>query len=98
MHKRLIVAASVLVLAAATTAPAWAGWGCGAQGFAGQGRTWRNTTRAQAAAGALRLCRQAGGRHCRLVSCSPNVDTEGQADAMWPPVAPDNVRCKGALC
>ena len=97
MQRYLIIAASFLALAA-TGAPAFAGWGCGAQGIAGQGRTWSNVNRAQAAAGALRLCRQAGGQRCRLISCSPNVDTEWQANALWPPDARITVRCHGAEC
>jgi len=97
MRKHLIVLASVLVLAA-TSAPALAGWGCGAQGKGAQGRLWGASNRAEATKGALDECRRAGGHRCRLISCSARVDTEGQADAIWPPVGPDTTRCKGAGC
>jgi hypothetical protein len=97
MQKHLIVVASILVLAA-SSAPAWAKWGCGSQGIGAQGRTWNFASRAEAAKGALDECRRAGGHRCRLISCSARVDTEGQADAIWPPVGPDTTRCKGAGC
>jgi hypothetical protein len=95
MHKRLIVVATVLALAATGT-PALAGWGCGAQGKGAQGRTWNFSTRTQASNGALDECNRAGGRHCRLVGCHRNVDTEAQANTFWPPASADTVRCGGA--
>jgi len=77
---------------------AWAAWGCGAQGNGGQGRSWNGATKDQVAAIALRLCKQAGGQECRIVSCDPNVDTEAQANALWPPAASNTVRCSGGKC
>jgi hypothetical protein len=94
MHKHLIVMASVLALAAIDT-PAWAGWGCGAQGKGAQGRTWNFDTRTAASNGALDECSRAGGHHCRLISCHRNVDTEAQANTFWPPASANTVRCGG---
>jgi hypothetical protein len=94
MHKRLIVVASVLVLAA-TSAPALAGWGCGAQGKGAQGRLWGASNRAEATKGALDECKRAGGVHCYIISCRRNVDSEAQADAIWPPAGRDTVKCGG---
>jgi len=88
MHRQLIVATSVLVLAV-TSAPAWAGWGCGAKSANGaQGRNWSQSSKAAAIADAMHVCRDEGGTKCRIMSCRANVDTEEQALALWPPDTP----------
>jgi hypothetical protein len=97
MRRSLIITASLFALAA-TSAPALAAWGCGAQGVGGQGRTWNFASSAMASKGALDECRRAGGHRCRIIGCSPNVDSEWQADSLWRPAAPDTVRCRGGFC
>jgi hypothetical protein len=87
MHKCLIVAASVFALAA-TSAPAWAGWGCGythSQLDAGEyGVIWSSPSEPDARQSAMKLCTGSGHAGCRVVSCSANVDTREQARAIWP--------------
>ena len=88
MHKHLIVAASVLILATIGE-PAWAAWGCatGARS-GGWGVGWGQRTKAEAMAVALAACNKEGRKGCYITSCGPNVDTEAEADALWPHLAP----------
>lgn len=85
MHKRLLMAA-VVVLAAATSTSAWAGWGCAFTGtdIKGKyGRMWGWDTRKEASEAALRLC-QKDHQGCYVVACMDNVDSKEDADALWP--------------
>jgi hypothetical protein len=96
MHKQVIIVASALILAATTSAPAWARWGCGAESTNGaQGRTWSWGSRAGAARTAMDICRrEGGGDQCHIVGCSDNVSTEAQAARLWIPTTSDNYfRC-----
>lgn len=95
MNKRLIVGAGFLVLAAATgTAPAVAGWGCGSNAFpGGHFRVWGADSEQEARAATLRLCRTQFKTGCRIASCRPDIDSEEQADALWPLTTNDRVKC-----
>jgi hypothetical protein len=94
MRKHLIVAASVLVLAVVGILPASAKWGCAARSdngvwIDGDGLTTEKAARAQAMAG----CKDHGGKGCHITDCSPDVDTDDQAAAKWPPPAPPTFTC-----
>jgi len=79
MHKHLIVVASVLILAA-TSAPAWARWGCGAKGPGERwSDSWDSSSQARASALALKTC----GKGCRIIGCRADVNTADEADALW---------------
>jgi len=87
MDRRLIVATSFLALAA-TSAPAWAGWGCGYR-YSGlvagaYGIIWSAPSEQQARESAMKLCNGSGNPGCFVVSCADNVDTRDQARARWP--------------
>jgi hypothetical protein len=86
MHRHIIVAASLLVLATTTsTSTAWAAWGCGhgsSNGIFGVG--YGHRTEAQAKKVAFAICGRAGGNGCYVTSCSPKADTEAQGQAIWP--------------
>jgi hypothetical protein len=95
MHKRLFVAAGVLVLAAsAVTSTAWAGWGCraGASDHSVT-HTWGNSSEKEARSYTLQLCR---GVHpgCYITDCAANIDTQAEADAKWP-LGAAPVKCIG---
>ena len=98
MRKYLIIAAGVLVLAAAPgVSPAWAGWGCGAIAPDGSmGRTWAAPTEEAARKNALHFCHEEGHHsHCRVISCSVNIDTQNQAHVLWPSKSPVDT-CHGS--
>jgi len=102
MKKHLSVVPSIFVLAI-TGAPAFADWGCGAQGIGAggvtaQGRTWEHASRQSAAKGALYECRKAGGGNCSIVSCQTNIHHETHALAQWPKIGRDVAWCKGHHC
>jgi hypothetical protein len=78
MRKSLISLASLLVFVAAGAQPTWAKWGCGTSG---DSNSWGYGAQAGAREGALKSCLG----QCSIISCSPHVDTEAQADALWPP-------------
>jgi hypothetical protein len=85
-HRALIVTSVWLLTAAAGMPSASAGWGCGVMTPQGPGNSWGSATRADALANAMGACTRVRARRlCRLISCSPNVDTEEQADELWPP-------------
>jgi hypothetical protein len=96
MHRCSIILTSFLVLAA-TSAPAWAGWGCGSNAFlGGQYHTWNYPSKSAASAAVLGLCTKTQHQGCRVIDCRPNIDTEAQANALWPvTTANDLVRCGG---
>ncbi len=95
MRGRVFIGASLLVvIITATTPTAWAGWGCGAMTQGGaQGRTWNFTSKAEASTTALKLCAARQSGPCHIVSCQNNVNTEDQANALWPPNAAIDKRC-----
>jgi len=97
MRNRALIVTSVLVLAAvASASSAWAGWGCGVMTPQGPGSSWGAVSRERALSNAMGACTRVRARRlCRLISCNPNVDTEEQADALWPPVTNDNMRYCG---
>ena len=83
MHKRLIVVASFLVLAA--PAPTWAGWACSSVAAGGfTGGAFAQPSSAVARRTALNHCRSLGQTGCRIVACKNNIDTKEQALAQWP--------------
>jgi hypothetical protein len=98
MDKRHIVVTSFLILAA-TSAPAWAGWGCGYTYTdsigPGDGRLWGLDTEEEERASALNRCKKVHGSNakCRIISCKPNIDTAEQAHAIWPPGGPITITC-----
>ena len=95
MGQVLPIVASLL-LAAATASPAWAAWGCGSQLYpGGHFRAFGYPTKSEASAVMLRLCGQQH-RDCRILSCRPNVDSEEQADTVWPVTTANQVRCGAA--
>jgi len=77
MHKRVIFAASLLVLATTVaTSPAWSAWGCYAKSPDGNwGDSWNAVSEARAQEIAIGDC------------------TRDQAVATWPPPSPMTVRC-----
>ena len=81
MRKRLIVAVSLLVLAAGGASPAWAGWGCFAPPGTDPLIIWR-PTQAEARASTLRLCRSLH-QECRVTHCIGNFDSQQQAIDFW---------------
>lgn len=83
MHKHLFMAASLLVLAAAGTAPAWAGWGCAYDSSAGIGRTWNVDSEAEARTQTMHNCTVRNFKRCRIIGCSANVDSKEDADKLW---------------
>ena len=94
MHKRFIVAAtfSILTTVAGAT-PAWVKWGCAARSPANYwANSYNDNTQAQASTEALKGCQAAGGKGCRIISCSANINTEWQANTMWSPPAPVTIR------
>ena len=96
MHKRLIIAASVMALATATSAPAHAAWGCMTRSSNGKWTTgWNGTSKADIIAAGLAGCRKLKGVGCYTVDCDPNINTEADADAKWPPPSAAQMRCNG---
>lgn len=92
MHKVCPIAAALL-LVAATASPALAAWGCGSQLYpGGHFRAYGYPTKSEAGAVMLRLCGQQH-RDCRILSCRPNMDSEEQANAVWPVTTSNQVRC-----
>ena len=84
MHKHLLIAASLLVVGAATgTAPAWAGWGCAYDSSAGVGRTWAADSEQQARTQTMHNCTVRNFKRCRIIGCSANVDSKEDADKLW---------------
>jgi hypothetical protein len=89
MHTRLIVATNVLVLVAiAGASPALAKWGCAARSPAHYCNSYNDNTKTEASTEALKGCHQAGGKGCRIIRCSANINTAEEAIAMWPPPNP----------
>jgi len=84
MHHRSILAASILVLAtAASSAPAWAGWGCAYDSSAGVGRRWGYATEQEARNTTMEACTSRQFAGCRIIGCSNDVDTKEDADKLW---------------
>jgi hypothetical protein len=92
MSTRLIAVTALLVLA--TSSSAWAAWGCGAKNDGnGWGTSWNSNSKEQASELALKACAHGTKGWCSIISCSPNVDTETQSDALWPPPSAAGYRC-----
>jgi len=89
MHKQALMLAAVLIFAAANSTSAWAGWGCAYNSNGGVGRVWVVDTEEHARAGALQNCTNSELKDCRIISCRANVNSQADADAIWP-------RTKGA--
>jgi hypothetical protein len=84
MYKALFVG-TALILAAANSTPAWAGWGCAARATDGAvGRVWAADTEASARTDALKYCEDGGHAGCHIIGCNENVDTQARAHALWP--------------
>ena len=80
---RNILFGSIVIMVFAS-GPASAKWGCRAlDGVMAQGRSWADSS-SVARQEALTGCKMAGGRHCKITACDPNMDTREQAHALWP--------------
>ena len=90
MHSRFIVATNFLVLVAiAGASPALAKWGCAARSPAHYwSNSYNDNTKTEASTEALKGCHQAGGKGCRIISCSASTDTAEEAISIWPPPNP----------
>jgi hypothetical protein len=88
MNKYIVGQLSLLLAIGGGISPAWAGWGCGYKfpGLAaGQHGSASGFASEQAAReGAMKLCKGSGHRGCHVVACEPNIDTQDQAEALWP--------------
>src|SRR4249920_2315080 len=88
MHTRLMVVASFLVATVAGASPASAKWGCAARSPAHYwSNSYNDNTKTEASTEALKGCQYAGGKRCRIIRCSANINTVDEANAMWPPPA-----------
>jgi len=84
MHKGLFVGLA-LILAAASSTPASAGWGCAARARDGAvGRVWAAETENSARRDALKYCADGGHAGCRIIGCNEDVDTQARAHQLWP--------------
>jgi len=84
MHKGVFVAAA-LILAAAASTPAWAGWGCAAEARDGTiGRVWSADTESAARRDAIKYCANGGHSGCQIIGCNVNVDSQADAHVRWP--------------
>jgi hypothetical protein len=97
MHKRVLTAA-VMVLAAASSTSAWAGWGCGYHSNMGVGRVWAAEDEEAARDGAMDNCKNAKLTQCRIISCRANVDSMADADKIWPRTPGIEYKRNGPLC
>ena len=97
MHKRLVVTAA-LVLAAADSTFAWAGWGCGFDSDGGRGAVWAGATEEKARANALHNCETGHLTQCRIISCSAGVDSMADAEKFWPRSPGVTYKRNGPLC
>jgi hypothetical protein len=90
MNTRFMVAAGFSVLATMVSAsPAWAKWGCAARSPANYwSNSYNDNTKAEASTEALKGCQDAGGKGCRIISCSVDINTEEQGNAMGSPHGP----------
>ena len=87
MRRQPIILVSIALAAVLAAAPASAKWGCGARSVRGISASWSANTREDAIEAVMASCRQSH-VECKLIGCSPDVDTEAQVDAHWPPAAP----------
>ena len=75
------------LIGTAAGSKAFAAWGCGAQNSGGAwGASFNEPSKSAAAKLALHGCeesREPGEEPCRIVGCSPNINTGDQADAKW---------------
>jgi hypothetical protein len=95
MRRGFLIAASLSLVAGTCASPAWAGWGCGSQLYpGGHFRTYGFATKKEAGAAMLRLCGTLH-RDCRITGCRENIDTQEQANAVWPLTATNQVHCGG---
>lgn len=86
MRRHLIIVTSLMVLAA-NTAPAWAGWGCGAhRADGGNNRNFKFATKEMAIKDLQEECNSVG--PCGDISCRPGINTQAQALAVWPQQIP----------
>lgn len=83
MHKRLVVAAAV-VLAAANGTSAWANWGCAYDSSAGVGRMWNVPSEEEARDVTIEACNSHKFARCHIIGCSDNVNSKEDADEHWP--------------
>jgi hypothetical protein len=86
MGKRLVVVASLVAAGTIFALPASAMWGCGARSVRGISSSWAAPSRDEAVESVMGSCRMEH-LECKIISCSPDVDTEAAADAHWPPTA-----------
>jgi hypothetical protein len=94
MRKRHLIAVgfSSLLAALGTLSTARAEWGCGSQAYSGgHFKVWAFPTEAEAKAAVLRLCGEQY-NNCKA-SCRNHIDTEAQANKLWPLTSSNQVRC-----
>jgi hypothetical protein len=95
MRQRHFIAIGFLCLAVVSnSATARAEWGCGSQAYpGGHFRVWSFPSQAEGSAALMRLC---GEQHnnCK-VTCRNHIDTETQANKLWPLTSANQVRCGG---
>jgi len=87
IHKG-VLAATMLVLAAATSTSAWAAWGCayGSDATPGiSGRRWGADTEKAARDSAMNYCISNHLGNCHIIGCSDNVNSKEDADKLWKP-------------
>ena len=101
MHKRLMVAAILVLAAASGASPTWAKWGCAARGF---GNTWANNfsypSEVDARSNAVDTCERVyTDKHpgktivCHIIGCKSDIDTQEQSLAAWPAPNAIQLRC-----
>jgi hypothetical protein len=95
MRQGFLIAASLSLVAGTYASPASAEWGCGSQLYpGGHFRTYGFATKKEAGAAVLRLCGTLH-RDCRITGCRENIDTQEQANVVWPLTATNQVYCGG---
>ncbi len=88
----------ILFLAVANSTAARARWGCGASSSNGAAsHNSGQATEAIARTYALQDCEKSGGKNCRIIGCSPEVDTVEEARARWPLPRPPAIQCGEAF-
>ena len=84
MYKGLFIA-TALILSAASSTSAWAGWGCAAEASDGTiGRVWSADNEQSARRDAIKYCANGGHRGCHVIGCADSVDSQSEAHVLWP--------------
>jgi hypothetical protein len=85
--KNILFMLGIILIGTAMGSNAYSAWGCGAQnGSVAWGDSFNESSKSAAQKTALSGCqqsRQPGEAPCRIVGCSPNINSGDQADAKW---------------